>query len=60
MDRNRDGVITRAEWRGNEVSFRQHDRNSDGVLAGDEVRDAAEDGLVQGLREPWISTATDM
>ncbi len=42
MDRNRDGVITRAEWRGNEQSFRQHDRNGDGRLSADEVR--AEDG----------------
>jgi hypothetical protein len=39
MDRNRDGVVTRSEWRGNDQSFRQHDRNSDGVLSGDEVYD---------------------
>ena len=38
MDRNRDGLITRAEWRGNDRSFRVHDRNGDGVLAGREVR----------------------
>lgn len=37
LDRNRDGVITRAEWRGNDTSFRQHDRNRDGVIAGAEV-----------------------
>jgi hypothetical protein len=37
MDRDNDGVITRAEWRGNDRSFRNHDRNGDGVLAGDEV-----------------------
>lgn len=37
LDRNRDGVITRAEWRGNDTSFRQHDRNRDGVIAGVEV-----------------------
>lgn len=43
MDRNRDGVITRAEWRGNEQSFRQHDRNSDGVLSADEIRAAGAD-----------------
>ncbi len=47
MDLNRDGVITRAEWRGNEVTFRQHDRNSDGVLAGEELRYAADDGRLQ-------------
>ena len=38
MDRNRDGVITRNEWRGNDQSFRVHDCNRDGVLSGDEVR----------------------
>lgn len=37
MDRDRDGVITRAEWRGDLQSFRQHDRNNDGVLSGQEV-----------------------
>ena len=42
MDLNRDGVITRAEWRGNDQSFRQHDRNGDGRLSADEVR--ADDG----------------
>ena len=47
MDRNRDGVVTRAEWRGNNESFRQHDRNSDGVLAGEELRDLAGNGLVR-------------
>lgn len=38
MDSNNDGVITRAEWRGNAQSFRNHDWNGDGVLSGDEVR----------------------
>ena len=38
MDRNRDGVVTRAEWQGNEQSFREQDRNGDGILSGDEVR----------------------
>lgn len=37
MDRNGDGVITRAEWRGNDRSFRNHDWNGDGVLSGAEV-----------------------
>ena len=41
MDRNGDGVITRAEWRGNENSFRNQDWNGDGVLSGDEVRTGA-------------------
>ena len=38
MDRNNDGVITRAEWRGSDQSFRVHDWNGDGVLSGDEIR----------------------
>ena len=37
MDRNGDGVITRAEWQGNDRSFRNHDWNGDGKLSGDEV-----------------------
>lgn len=38
MDTNRDGVVTRREWRGSDTSFRTHDWNGDGVLSGDEVR----------------------
>jgi Ca2+-binding EF-hand superfamily protein len=38
MDRNRDGVVTRAEWQGSDQSFRQQNRNGDGILSGDEVR----------------------
>ena len=38
MDRNSDGVIARAEWRGSAQSFAEHDWNRDGVLSGDEVR----------------------
>jgi hypothetical protein len=41
LDRNHDGRITRAEWRGNDVSFRVHDWNRDGVLSGAEVRPGA-------------------
>ena len=37
MDTDNDGVITRAEWRGNDQSFREHDLNHDGVLSGEEV-----------------------
>lgn len=40
-DRNNDGVITRAEWRGALQTFRDLDWNRDGVLSGDEVRDPA-------------------
>jgi Ca2+-binding EF-hand superfamily protein len=38
MDRNGDRVITRAEWRGSDQSFRVHDWDGDGILSGDEVR----------------------
>src|SRR6185436_16854487 len=38
MDANRDGVITRQEWRGNDRAFRNHDWNGDGKLSGDELR----------------------
>ena len=41
MDDNRDGVISRQEWRGSAQSFRTHDWNGDGVLSGDEVRAGA-------------------
>jgi Ca2+-binding EF-hand superfamily protein len=37
-DRNSDGIITRAEWRGPLQEFRERDWNGDGVLSGDEVR----------------------
>ena len=38
MDRNRDGIVSRSEWRGNANSFRNQDWNGDGVLSGREVR----------------------
>ena len=41
MDRNGDGRISRSEWRGNDVSFNNHDWNRDGILSGDEVRPGA-------------------
>ncbi|HEX8155019.1 MAG TPA: hypothetical protein VF698_17935, partial [Thermoanaerobaculia bacterium] len=40
MDTNRDGVVSRSEWRGNATSFRQHDTNGDNVLSGAELRRA--------------------
>jgi Ca2+-binding EF-hand superfamily protein len=46
MDSDRDGRITRDEWRGNDRSFRQQDWNGDGVLSGDEVRPG-------GRRQDW-------
>lgn len=42
MDRNRDTVITRAEWRGeSDRSFDNRDLNGDGVLSGNEVKRGA-------------------
>jgi Ca2+-binding EF-hand superfamily protein len=41
MDTNRDGVISRSEWRGSARSFNVHDWNGDGVLSGNEIRAAA-------------------
>ena len=38
LDRNRNGMIERGEWRGSPRSFQIHDWNNDGVLSGDEVR----------------------
>ena len=43
MDRNGDGRISRREWRGNDVSFNNHDWNRDGILSGDEVRPGGRD-----------------
>lgn len=41
LDKDGDGVITRAEWPGSDTSFHNHDWNGDGVLSGDEVRPGA-------------------
>ena len=38
MDDNRDGVISRREWRGSSESFRRHDWNRNGILSGAELR----------------------
>ena len=39
LDRNNDGRISRAEWRGNDRSFANQDWNGDGVLSGNEVHE---------------------
>ena len=41
MDTNRDGTISRAEWRGNDRSFANRDWNNDGQLSGPEVEPGA-------------------
>lgn len=43
LDRNRDGVISRAEWRAADAAFESYDWNRDGILSGDEVRAAQGD-----------------
>jgi hypothetical protein len=52
MDRNRDGVITRDEWRGSDQSFREHDWNGDGVLSGDELRPGARRSATSASNDP--------
>jgi Ca2+-binding EF-hand superfamily protein len=47
MDRNRDGVITRDEWRGTEREFELRDWNRDGILSGDELRDGSPGEVTQ-------------
>ena len=37
LDRNRNNVVSRAEWNGDDRSFRNHDWNRDGMLSGDEL-----------------------
>jgi hypothetical protein len=44
LDRNGDGVVTRAEWQGPDGAFRLHDTNKDGQLFGTEVFDARDRG----------------
>ena len=39
MDRDADGVVTRAEWQGQAGAFRLHDSNKDNVLSAGEVWD---------------------
>jgi Ca2+-binding EF-hand superfamily protein len=64
MDRNNDGVITRAEWRGSDQSFRVHDWNGDGILSGNEVRVGAtremgEEDDYDQTRRPQFSNWTE-
>jgi len=40
LDRNRDGVVRRNEWPGDDRSFNAHDWNRDGLLSGDEINEA--------------------
>lgn len=55
MDTNRDGVITRQEWRGSARSFEVHDWNNDDVLSGDELRLGGRRAAQQAEPEPFES-----
>ena len=55
MDTDRDGVVTRAEWRGSDEAFRTRDTNNDGVLSGAEVRDDSNEIVVKAT-ERWSNT----
>jgi hypothetical protein len=63
MDRNNDGVVTQAEWRGSRQAFRRRDWNNDGVLSGDELRvepgAVATSGqtIVVAANQRWTDTA---
>ena len=55
MDRDHDGVITRAEWRGGNQAFRQHDTNRDGVLSGTEVSQNQAESEAEARRREAIN-----
>jgi len=40
LDRNGDGLVRRNEWPGDDRSFNAHDWNRDGLLSGDEIKEA--------------------
>jgi Ca2+-binding EF-hand superfamily protein len=56
MDADRDGVISRQEWKGSAQSFRVHDWDGDGVLSQYEVRIGAKRAVrkdTPGTFEGW-------
>ena len=55
MDRDDDGVVTRAEWQGPAGSFRLHDSNKDGVLSAGEVWDDWSPD-----RNSWVDRFSDL
>jgi hypothetical protein len=66
MDVNRDGVITRSEWVGNDRAFRARDWNNDGILSGNEIdgnrSPAGTTGnmVVVSATQPWTDTGMDV
>jgi hypothetical protein len=59
MDADRDGVVTRGEWRGSAQAFRRQDKNNDGVLSGSEVQDDRNDVIVKAT-ERWANTGVQV
>jgi hypothetical protein len=55
LDRDHNGVITRAEWRGNDASLANRDWNHDGVLSGNEMKPGA---VRPAVRLPASSRST--
>jgi hypothetical protein len=55
LDRDNNGVITRAEWRGDDASFANRDWNHDGVLSGDEMKPGA---IRPAARRPVLNRTT--
>ena len=62
LDRNRDGVVTRSEWRGTRGEFNQLDINRDGVISRRELAraDARSNDAVGTSGQMVIVDATEM
>lgn len=58
MDADRDDVITKAEWQGNDESFRRQDTNADGVLSGAEVSRLPRSGNTVRRRDDLVAQFT--
>jgi hypothetical protein len=50
LDKNRDGIITRSEWQGDDRAFANHDWDGNGFLSGDEVRPGATKPKTRGKK----------
>ena len=70
LDSNRDGVVSRSEWPGSDESFGERDRDADGVLSRDEVREGAAavggftfadlDGNGEVTAQEWMRAFNDL
>ncbi len=50
LDKNRDGLITRSEWQGDDRAFANHDWDGNGILSGDEIRPGATKPKTRGKK----------